>query len=96
MSEDEARDPYVNGQFTPGSAGNFEQDDTVAWEGAPARRPPVRAMRKAWMGWSSTLQQGNRQSEVDQLARPLVDRPGPQANTGYGEHAQLQLPTATG
>jgi phenylpropionate dioxygenase-like ring-hydroxylating dioxygenase large terminal subunit len=87
MAEDEARDSYVNGQFTFGSAGIFEQDDTVAWEGAP------RAAHSPWMrkvGMEFHFQQGNN-SQVDQSHDPSWTGPGRKRNTGYGEHAQLHF-----
>ncbi|MFJ9381305.1 Rieske 2Fe-2S domain-containing protein [Streptomyces sp. NPDC101455] len=85
MSEEEAREAYVTGQFTFGSAGIFEQDDTVAWEGIP------RAAASPWMrqaGMRFHFQQGNN-SAVDQSPDPAWTGPGIKRNTGYGEHNQL-------
>lgn len=87
QSQEEALDYYVNGQFTFGSGGVFEQDDTVAWEGAPkAAQSPW--MRKA--GVKFHFQQGNN-SAVDQAPDPTWKGPGIKRNTAYGEHNQLHF-----
>jgi nitrite reductase/ring-hydroxylating ferredoxin subunit len=87
QSQEEALDYYVNGQFTFGSAGVFEQDDTVVWEGAPkAAQSPW--MRKA--GVKFHFQQGNN-SAVDQAPDPTWKGPGIKRNTVYGEHNQLHF-----
>ncbi|TRW47467.1 aromatic ring-hydroxylating oxygenase subunit alpha [Georgenia yuyongxinii] len=85
MSEEEIEQHYVTGEFVFGSAGVFEQDDTVAWEGiAKAGASPW--ARKA--GMSLNFQQG-RNSAVDQSPDPTWTGPGIKRNTGYGEHVQL-------
>lgn len=85
MSEDDVRRAYNAGQFTFGSAGIFEQDDTVVWEGV------ARAGASPWMrqaGMRLHFQQGN-DSEVDQSPDSTWAGPGIKRNTGYGEHAAL-------
>lgn len=87
MSEEEAQEAYTTGQFVFGSAGIFEQDDTVAWEGIP------RAAASPWArkrGMSFNFQQGNN-SAVDQSPNPHYTGPGVQLLTGYGEHNQLEF-----
>jgi nitrite reductase/ring-hydroxylating ferredoxin subunit len=85
QSEEEVLEHYTTGQFVFGSAGIFEQDDTVAWEGIP-RAAASPWMRKEEMSFS--FQQGNN-SEVDQSPDPTWTGPGIKRNTGYGEHNQL-------
>lgn len=87
MSEQEARDAYVNGQFHFGSAGVFEQDDTVAWEGSP------RAAASPWMRREGMLY-NYRQSKTSPVVRspdPEYRGPGIKRNSGYGEHNQLNF-----
>ena len=87
QDEESAQQDYVTGQFVFGSAGIFEQDDTVAWEGIP------RAAASPWAcksGMSFNFQQGNR-SQVDQEPREGWTGPGRLRPTGYGEHNQLEF-----
>ncbi|WP_411733439.1 aromatic ring-hydroxylating oxygenase subunit alpha [Paeniglutamicibacter sp.] len=87
QTPEEVQESYTTGQFVFGSAGIFEQDDTVAWEGIP------RAAASPWarkQGMSFNFQQGNN-SEVDQSPNPDWKGPGIQRPTGYGEHSQLEF-----
>lgn len=84
QSEEEARRAYDIGQFTFGSAGIFETDDTVLWEGA------AKAGKSAWMrraGMQLHFQQG-RMSAVDDSPDPNWRGPGVHRLTGFGEHRQ--------
>ncbi|ULP41586.1 aromatic ring-hydroxylating oxygenase subunit alpha [Mycobacterium lentiflavum] len=85
MSEEEAQQAYITGQYAFGSSGLFEQDDTVAWEGLP-RVAASSWARKA--GLQLHFQQG-KDSAVDQSRDPEWKGPGLRRNTGYGEHNQL-------
>jgi nitrite reductase/ring-hydroxylating ferredoxin subunit len=72
-------------QFNFGSAGIFEEDDTVAWEGPP------RVARSPWAkkaGLQMHYQQGN-ESTIDQSPDLAWRGPGILRRTGYGEHNQL-------
>jgi len=87
QSEEDAVRDYLTGQFAFGSAGIFEQDDTVAWEGA-TRAGASPWARKAGMNFH--FQQG-RKSEIDQSPDPNWAGPGILRNTGYGEHVQMNF-----
>jgi nitrite reductase/ring-hydroxylating ferredoxin subunit len=87
QDEKEALDSYVVGQFTFGSAGTFEVDDTVAWEGAP------KAAKSPWMlreGMDFNFEQAHR-STVNRDPDPNYQGPGIKRGTGYGEHNQLNF-----
>lgn len=86
-SEESAQQAYVTGQFVFGSAGIFEQDDTVAWEGVP-RAAASPWMRKEQMNFHFQM---GRKSPVDQSPDPDWTGPGIHRNTGYGEHTQLNF-----
>lgn len=84
QSEEEVQRAYDVGQFTFGSAGIYEADDTVLWEGlANAGKSPW--MRKA--GMKLHYQQG-RMSDVDDAPDPNWKGPGIHRLTGFGEHRQ--------
>ncbi|MFI6958553.1 Rieske 2Fe-2S domain-containing protein [Nocardia sp. NPDC050408] len=75
------------GQFTFGSAGIFETDDTVAWEGAP------RAAKSPWMKreqFAFNFDQSKR-SPIDRENDPNWTGPGIKRNTGFGEMNQLHF-----
>jgi len=87
QSEEDALTDYITGQFQFGSAGIFEQDDTVTWEGI------TRVAASPWarkVGMTLHFQQGN-QSAVDQSPDPGWKGPGLHRLTGYGEHNQLNF-----
>lgn len=87
MTEDQALESATAGQFVFGSAGTFEQDDTVAWEGAP------QAAKSPWMrreGMAFNYQQSQR-SPVDTSPDPSYRGPGLKRNTGFGEDNQLSF-----
>jgi N,N-dimethyl phenylurea N-demethylase alpha subunit len=87
QTDEEALDSYVTGQLLFGSAGTFEQDDTVAWEGAG------RAAQSAWM------QREQMSFSFDQAGRTTADTafdanyhgPGTKRRTGFGEFNQLSF-----
>lgn len=87
QSDEDALEDYVTGQFQFGSAGIFEQDDTVAWEGI-SRAGASPWARKAGMNFH--FQQGNK-SQIDQSPDPDWKGPGLHRLTGYGEHNQLNF-----
>lgn len=85
MSDEDAERAYRIGQYSFGSAGIFEQDDTMAWEGA------ARAGKSTWLrreGVQYHFQQGHK-SAVDQSPDASWTGPGIHRTTGYGEHRQL-------
>ncbi|MBY6681492.1 Rieske 2Fe-2S domain-containing protein [Rhodococcus sp. BP-316] len=85
QSEQEQLDAYVTGQLLFGSAGTFETDDTVAWEGS------ARAAKSAWMqreDLSFNFEQAGR-TTVDTAPDPDYHGPGIKRRTGFGEFAQL-------
>jgi hypothetical protein len=87
QSDQEKLDSYVTGQLTFGSAGNFETDDTVAWEGA------ARAAKSAWMqreNLSFNFEQAGR-TTVDVAPDPDYHGPGIKRPTGFGEFTQLNF-----
>ena len=87
QSDQEKLDSYVTGQLTFGSAGNFEADDTVAWEGA------ARAAKSAWMqreNLSFNFEQAGR-TTVDVTPDPDYHGPGIKRPTGFGEFNQLNF-----
>jgi len=85
MNQEDVALAFKIGQFNFGSAGLFEQDDTVAWEGA-ARVGASLWWRRA--GSDFHFQQG-RESDVDQSPDPAWTGPGIHRTTGFGEHRQL-------
>ena len=87
QTDEEAQDSYVLGQLLFGSAGTFEQDDTVAWEGS------ARAAKSAWMqreGLSFNFEQAGR-TTVDTSPDPAYHGPGVKRKTGYGEYGPLNF-----
>lgn len=87
QDDDEARDSYVTGQLLFGSAGTFEQDDTVAWEGAG------RAAQSAWMQreeMTFSFDQAGR-TTADLTPDPNYHGPGVKRPTGFGEINQLSF-----
>ncbi|MUL78977.1 Rieske 2Fe-2S domain-containing protein [Mycolicibacterium sp. CBMA 226] len=87
QTEQEKQDAYVTGQLLFGSAGTFEQDDTVAWEGAG------RAAQSAWMQREEltfNFEQAGR-TTVDTAPDPDYHGPGIKRPTGYGEYTQLNF-----
>ncbi|MFE7327359.1 Rieske 2Fe-2S domain-containing protein [Streptomyces sp. NPDC057565] len=87
QDEESALRDYVGGQYCFGSAGLYEQDDTVAWEGVQ------RAAASPWMrkeGLKFNYQQGHH-SPVDDAPDPGWRGPGIHRNTGYGEHVQFNF-----
>jgi phenylpropionate dioxygenase-like ring-hydroxylating dioxygenase large terminal subunit len=87
QSEESALQDAVIGQLQFGSAGVAEQDDTVAWEGAPRAAASPWARRE---GMEFHFQQGN-DSAVDQTPDPTWRGPGIRRTTGFGEHNQLHF-----
>jgi N,N-dimethyl phenylurea N-demethylase alpha subunit len=85
MSDDDVETAYRIGQYSFGSAGIFEQDDTVAWEGV-AKVGASHWWRRENVDFH--FQQG-RDSKVDQSPDPEWAGPGVHRLTGYGEHRQL-------
>lgn len=86
MSEEDAQYAYKIGQYTLGSAGIFEQDDTVAWEGAP------KVGASSWWRREQAhfnFQQEMSKSKVDHTPDPSWTGPGTHRLTGFGEHGQL-------
>lgn len=87
QDEASAERDYVGGQYCFGSAGLYEQDDTVVWEGVQ------RAAASPWMrkeDMKFNYQQGQK-SPVDQSPDPTWQGPGIHRNTGYGEHVQFNF-----
>ncbi|MFI8092132.1 Rieske 2Fe-2S domain-containing protein [Streptomyces sp. NPDC086080] len=87
QDEESAQRDYVGGQYCFGSAGLYEQDDTVAWEGV------ARAAASPWMRKEDLkfhYQQGLN-SPVDDAPDPDWRGPGVHRNTGYGEHVQFNF-----
>ena len=85
MSEEDSRDSYAAGQYVFSSAGMFEQDDTVAWEG------PRRAARSVWTrkaGMMFNFQQGVG-GAVKREPDPTWKGPGEFYRDGYGEFGQI-------
>ncbi|HTW88704.1 MAG TPA: Rieske 2Fe-2S domain-containing protein [Candidatus Binataceae bacterium] len=85
MSEADVEAIYKIGQFNFGSAGVFEQDDTVSWESV-AKVGASHWWRREAMQFN--FQQGHK-SAVDQSPDPHWTGPGIHRTTGYGEHRQL-------
>lgn len=87
QDDESARRDAVIGQLQFGVAGLAEQDDTVAWEGAP------RAAASPWArraGMKFHFQQGNK-SAADQSYDPTWTGPGHRRLIGWGEHNQLHF-----
>ncbi|MEV0630669.1 aromatic ring-hydroxylating dioxygenase subunit alpha [Nonomuraea wenchangensis] len=87
QDEESARRDYVGGQYCFGSAGLFEQDDTVAWEGVQ------RAAASPWMrkeGLEFNYQQGQK-SPLDLRPDPDWKGPGVHRKTTYGEYPQFNF-----
>ena len=85
MSEEDSQDSYAAGQYVFSSAGMFEQDDTVVWEGAP------RAASSVWNrkeGVMFNYQQGVG-GAVKRETDPNWKGPGEFYRDGYGEFGQL-------
>ena len=87
QSDESAMADAVLGQMQFGVAGLAEQDDTVAWEGAPQAAASPWARK---VGMEFHFQQGNK-SEVDQSFDPTWKGPGTRRLTGFGEHNQLHF-----
>ncbi|WP_213571443.1 aromatic ring-hydroxylating dioxygenase subunit alpha [Rhodococcus sp. USK13] len=87
QDEDSALQDATIGQLQFGVAGVAEQDDTVAWEGAPKAGASAWA-RKEQMNFH--FQQGNF-SAIDQSPDPAWQGPGIRRRTGFGEHNQLHF-----
>jgi nitrite reductase/ring-hydroxylating ferredoxin subunit len=85
MSDTDVEHAYRVGQYSFGSAGVFEQDDTMVWEGA-AQAGASPWLRRA--GMQLHFQQ-SRNTAVDQTPDPSWTGPGIHRTTGYGEHRQL-------
>ncbi|QYN33513.1 Rieske 2Fe-2S domain-containing protein [Pseudonocardia sp. DSM 110487] len=86
QSEEESLASAVAGQFVFGSAGTFEVDDTVAWEGAP------KAAKSPWMkreDMQFNFEQAHR--SVEREPDPAYQGRGIKRGTGYGEHNQLNF-----
>jgi N,N-dimethyl phenylurea N-demethylase alpha subunit len=87
QDEESAQRDYVGGQYCFGSAGLFEQDDTVVWEGVQ------RAAASPWMrkeGLEFNYQQGQK-SPMDLSPDPNWKGPGIQRQTTYGEYVQFNF-----
>lgn len=87
QDEESAQRDYVGGQYCFGSAGLFEQDDTVVWEGTQ------RAAASPWMrkeGLTFNYQQGQK-SPIDLRPDPSWKGPGIHRNTTYGEYPQFNF-----
>ena len=84
MNQKQAADSYAAGQFGFSSAGIFEQDDTVVWEGAPEAARSVWA-RKAEATFN--MQMGMEGMGVQQLDRSWKG-PGEAWKPGPGEPSQ--------
>ncbi|MGK5078751.1 aromatic ring-hydroxylating oxygenase subunit alpha [Janthinobacterium sp. HLX7-2] len=85
MSDEEARPGYTAGQYNFSSAGIFEQDDTVAWEGAPRVAQSV-WNRKSGMQFNYQQGTGGRvKREPDSTWRG----PGVLYRKAYGEFGQM-------
>ncbi|MGO4596336.1 aromatic ring-hydroxylating oxygenase subunit alpha [Terrabacter sp. 2RAF25] len=87
QDEKSAQRDYVGGQYCFGSAGLYEQDDTVAWEGVQ------RAAASPWMrkeGLEFNYQQGQK-SPIDLSPDPDWTGPGIHRNTTYGEYVQFNF-----
>ena len=85
MSDEDVEQAYKIGQYSFGSAGVFEQDDTVVWEGV------AKVGASPWWrreGVNFHFQQGH-ESQIDQSPDPDWSGPGIHRLTGYGEHRQL-------
>lgn len=85
MSDEDVEQAYKIGQYSFGSAGVFEQDDTVVWEGV------AKVGASPWWrreGVNFHFQQGH-ESQIDQSPDPEWSGPGIHRLTGYGEHRQL-------
>ena len=84
MDEKQAADSYAAGQFGFSSAGIFEQDDTVVWEGAPEAARSVWA-RKENTSFNMQLgMEGMGQQKLDES----WDGPGEAWRPGPGEPSQ--------
>jgi nitrite reductase/ring-hydroxylating ferredoxin subunit len=85
MSDEEVAKCYKIGQFGFGSAGLFEQDDTVNWEGI------AKAGASPWLrqkGIAFNFQQGHN-TAIDHSPDKDWRGPGTHRSTSYGEHLQL-------
>ncbi len=83
LSDEESRPAYAAGQYNFSSAGLFEQDDTVAWEGAP------KVAQSVWNRKAGT--RFNYQQGVGALRRepdPHWKGPGRFYRKAYGELGQ--------
>lgn len=87
QTEEQALEAYTIGQFTFGSAGTFEVDDTVAWEGAPkaAKSPWMRRQEMEFSFGQAHMSPVNREPD------PTYKGPGIKRPTGFGEHNQISF-----
>lgn len=87
MSDEESMPDYTVGQYNFSSAGIFEQDDTVAWEGARS------VAQSVWNRNSQTrfhYQQGFG-GKVERPADPTWRGPGVFRKKAYGEFGQMNF-----
>jgi nitrite reductase/ring-hydroxylating ferredoxin subunit len=87
MSDEESIPGYTSGQYNFSSAGLFEQDDTVAWEGARS------VAQSVWNRNAQTnlhFQQGLG-SKIERPADPTWRGPGVFRTNGYGEFGQMNF-----
>lgn len=79
QTEEEAAASYAAGQYGFGSAGMFEQDDTVVWEGAPdaARSAWARKEKAAFNIQMGLEGVGQQKRDMDWTGPGEVWRPGP-------------------
>lgn len=89
LDEEEVERTYNISQYSFGSAGIFEQDDTVAWEGI-ARAGASRWWRDAGAKFHFQAREAER-SKVDQSPDPNWKGPGVHRLTGFGEYPQLNF-----
>jgi len=87
MNDEESIPGYTTGQYNFSSAGLFEQDDTVAWEGARS------VAQSVWNRKAQTnlhFQQGFG-SNIERPADPTWRGPGVFRRNGYGEFGQMNF-----
>ena len=86
MSEQDSQDSYAAGQYVFSSAGMFEQDDTVVWEG------PRRAGNSVWHRKAGTMlhyKQAGMGTDAQRKPDPDWKGPGTFYRDGYGEFSQI-------
>lgn len=98
QSAEEAEASFAAGQYGFGSAGMFEQDDTVVWEGAPEAGRSVWA-RKAKAAFNIQMGMGDighQQLDESWTGPGKAYRPGPgepHARSFYGQWARMMKET---